>query len=993
MIIKCEAGIKMYKTRGILIFLIVFFSSIATAAQFDSGEDWKTIKTQHFRIHFPKHLEDIAQKSAAISEEVYSGLVERWSWKPWSYIEVVITDEADDSNGMATILPYNQIYLWVTPPKPDSPIAHTDDWLKMLISHELTHIIQLDGAEGFWRIPRMLLGKLIAPSGLNPRWLIEGIPQIEETRLTNAGRGRGSYSEMVVRASVVEDNFPKIDEADGINWRWPSGSGAYIYGLKFVDYLIEKYGEEKLHEMDKKVRRSPLLFAVSRQAKKVYGKNLPSLWKEWHEELKQKYSAMTKEMKSNDLTETNEVVEKKKDDQFSSPSISPDGLKLAYSISSPHHDSYIRIKDFETGEDEIVVKKKHVQQISWSPDGKRIAYSDTKRYKWYHDFNDIWIYDLEKKKQRRITKGLRARDPEFTSDGESLIFVLSDGFYDRIGIISSTEKNAKHLVMVDKPMTQFANPRFSSDGKKFAVSQHSVDDGWRIYVYNSDGSNPKRITNGKGVAIESYPSWGKGGAVFFSSDEDGIANIYSADLKKNNIKKLTNTLGGFFQPSTLDGENIYVRSYSSKGFGIGMVEIAKHEERDRIGTPLLFKAGLDPDASRGAGPDASRGAGQVEDGLRLASKNYSSIGRSLFLPRFVLPFVGYSNDAFFLGAATGSNDSLLRHLWYGGILYRTDANHLGYYFDYAYNRFRPVFTAGINEFAYGLGRLARTGDIYFEKYLTGYGAISVPFENFVASSGYYFSEHTNKTYLTSFEKPFFNLGRFAGIFFGLNYSDAKSYPASISSESGQRANLSLTVTDKALASSDENEQIVFVGDVRKYIKLFGHSVLALRLKGGMTWNDKIFQDTFVLGGAPGEGTMAANAGANYFSLRGTPYSFGSGERALLMSSEFRIPIKSVQRGIGTAPLYMRELHGALFADYGNVWSNTPDMEDFLDDFMLGVGLEFRANFVVGHALPIDGRLGYAILVVNRDRLGNVRDPITRNAAKYGVVILEFGTSF
>ena len=121
-------------------------------------------------------------------------------------------------------------------------------------------------------------------------------------------------------------------------------------------------------------------------------------------------------------------------------------------------------------------------------------------------------------------------------------------------------------------------------------------------------------------------------------------------------------------------------------------------------------------------------------------------------------------------------------------------------------------------------------------------------------------------------------------------------------------------------------------------------------------------------------------------------------RAALLSAEYRLPLFSPNRGIGTWPIFMRNAHMALFGDYGDIWSaestfKGDGLKDFFDDFFLGVGTEFRGDFVVGHGLPVTGRLGYAIIVLNRDRLGSLTEPFFGKSLKNGTLILQLGTSF
>ncbi|MFH1654965.1 MAG: hypothetical protein ABIE74_13070 [Pseudomonadota bacterium] len=1029
-----------------LIISIFIFISNAHAAFVDPSNKWQSITTKHFRINFPKRLEDTAVRSARICEEIYPGLTQRWDWKPWGLIEIILTDDSDDPNGWASVLPYNWIMLWITPPEPDDAIANYDDWLKMLISHELTHVIQLDGAEGFWRFPRVLLGKIIAPSGVTPSWMHEGLAQIEETRLTDGGRGRGSYSEMVIRSAILGDEFLPIDQATGWISKWPGGYSIYIYGLKFVDYLITTYGEDKFHQFDKRIRRSPLLFAINRQAKKVYGKTVVQLWKEWKDVLTKRYDDLKKNIEGEGLTDPTVVVEQVKYSQLRLPTLSPDGKRFVYVLTSPHHGPEIRVRDLEGGKDELLVKDKVATYFSWNPDGKKIAFSSAAKYKRYHYYYDIWMYDFETKKTKRLTTGERARDPEFIEDGKKIMFVQGKVLYDEVAVMNVPEdeekkedrnkgwekkrigrnksiaqpvkkdEESKPKIILSEPKTQFAYPRVSPDGKSFLIVRHDGKNGWRVVRYDIDGTHPKRLTTFKGMVMENHPIWHPNGKeIFYISDRNGIDNIYRYKLSDSSTRRVTNVLGGLFQPSTHDGKDIYISSYSATGFNISKVAIGSgvHDEikiKDTIYVKEFdggwIKKAEFANFEKGEKVDAKLSedlaepkAGENQTELKYKEDKYVAFGVPLFLPRFISPMISYADDTLFVTALTGGFDPLRWHNWTGGINYRTDADHLGYFFSYFYNRFRPVLGLGTYEAIAAGGVALANNQVYYEKRRTGYASLTFPFNNWGLSFGYSFSDHNPKTVLTAPQKAPLNLGYYGTVSFSFTYGDAKKYVTSISKESGRYTRLYWSMADKAFGSRANNEQIVFVGDHREYIHLGGHQVLALRAKGGITWNDKLFQNTFVMGGSVGESLFTGGSSITYFPLRGMPYSRISGERAMLLSAEYRFPIVSPERGISTWPVFLKSIHGALFTDYGNVWfpwyPDQSSFKHFFDDFLLSVGAEVRGSFVIGHALPIEGRLGYGIIIVNRGRFQDFKfkDPITGANIKDGVLILEFGTSF
>ena len=166
----------------ILTFLSFLGVSAANAASYNPKLKYRTINTEHFAIHYPAYIEDVAQRAALVAEQVYDTLEPKFEWKPWGRTQMLLTDSSDDPNGMASVLPYNWIYIRVTAPRTDSSLSDFDHWLRLLIMHEYTHILQMDQVRGVWKVPRIFLGKLISPNGMTPGWIKEGLATYEETK-------------------------------------------------------------------------------------------------------------------------------------------------------------------------------------------------------------------------------------------------------------------------------------------------------------------------------------------------------------------------------------------------------------------------------------------------------------------------------------------------------------------------------------------------------------------------------------------------------------------------------------------------------------------------------------------------------------------------------------------------------------------------------------------------------------------------------------------
>jgi outer membrane protein assembly factor BamA len=152
-----------------------------------------------------------------------------------------------------------------------------------------------------------------------------------------------------------------------------------------------------------------------------------------------------------------------------------------------------------------------------------------------------------------------------------------------------------------------------------------------------------------------------------------------------------------------------------------------------------------------------------------------------------------------------------------------------------------------------------------------------------------------------------------------------------------------------------------------------------------------------MGGAVGEGSLATSGSYTYFPFRGLPVSALIGTRAMLFSAEYRFPMIDILRGLGTVPFFFKDISGAVLVDYGNAWNAHQDGCDkfstFFSEFLMSTGVELRGDFYIGHGLPVQGRIGYAIVVVNRDRIAWLKDPILGDSIRNGMFILTLGTSF
>jgi Zn-dependent protease with chaperone function len=166
----------MRRLSSLLVLLAILAWAFPAQARFDPRFSWRTIETAHFRVHYHNGLEAIAPRAAEIAEEAHRQLAPALLWQPADKTELVLADVSDLPNGMATPFPYNRMVIYLTPPL-EQPFSLTgrEDWLRLVIVHEYTHILHLDAAHRLPAWLRRVLGRTYFPNALQPQWLIEGL--------------------------------------------------------------------------------------------------------------------------------------------------------------------------------------------------------------------------------------------------------------------------------------------------------------------------------------------------------------------------------------------------------------------------------------------------------------------------------------------------------------------------------------------------------------------------------------------------------------------------------------------------------------------------------------------------------------------------------------------------------------------------------------------------------------------------------------------------
>ncbi|HEY4485250.1 MAG TPA: hypothetical protein VI702_02845, partial [Nitrospiria bacterium] len=861
---------------------------------------------------------------------------------------LVLIDHQDATFGAATPFPNNSIYISLTPP-PENPVPFLvgfDDWLRDVITHEYTHILQLDMNTGFPSVMRTIFGRqpvpfLIfnsaIPNILQPDWLIEGLATYEETATGVSDRRDNAYADMLLRMAVLEDRFPTLDQAGGRE-TWPGHQIQYLFGARFYDYIARRFGEGVLKELSLEYSDNVIPFFVGTTGRQILGQSYDSLWENWKAELKIRYDQQQEQLKSEGVTSTAPITDR--GDYNLGPRVSPDGRRVAYTALNPHNYPTVRMVDLHDGGDHPLARRNVGFTASWSPDGGKLAFSQLEVYRNYSEYSDLYLFDLSKENLKRLTYGARLRDPDFHPDGTRVVCVENRLGENRLTIHHLDTGQQESLDWTGKDLL-FTHPRWSPDGKFVAVSawKNGLQD-----IALLDMENKKVSMTLMDRSQDLTPVWSPDGTyMLFSSDRTGVYNVFAYAIETGELFQVTNVLGGAFTPEvTPDGTEIIFSYYSSRGFD-------------------LHRMAWDPTSWRkveGTLEDRTEAPMTQETRVPLNASSYSPW--PTLRPRFWTPIFGSDESGSQIGAATGGADVLGRHRFDAVALYGTATHRPAFSLQYENDSFYPTLHAGISGLAVVHPDLLidaqRQESDYWERQIRldlDTTLSRLLFESHQSvTAGYRAERFSGLTEIPSGAIPP-EEGNMRGLRLSWRLGTSKEYGFSISREDGRQIVISHEWLNHRLGSDfDQNRTIT---SWHEYQGLpWQHHVLAARLTGALATGDRLTQGAFQAGG-PTFAEEVVDPEQTEFFLRGYPSRLLRGRKAALGTLEYRLPLQNIEHGISTWPFFFQRTHAAFFYDIGNAW----DKDTKLADFHRGIGIEIKMDMVLGHLLPLRLRLGLA----------------------------------
>ena len=925
--------------RWAAVGVLLLGATVAAAAnRYDPRLRFRTISTSRFDIHFHQGEEALARRLAGFVEAA-AAEVDAAVGAAVGRVQIILVDQHDLSNGWATPIPYNTIEITAAAPPAESAIGNTEDWLRLVFVHEYAHIAHLSRAGGWIQGLRRGFGRfpLLFPNLYQPIWAIEGLATWQESRVTHEGRVRaGDFRLWLDRASAAHRLEP-IDRANGGNVDWPGGNGPYLYGAYFHEYLSERYGADAVKRLAAETgRRLPYL--GSRAYKKVFGRSLGQLWNDFER---------SAEATARAAADSRSIRLTRQGFRVSSPRLRADG-HLFYSSITPH--GFPALMELAPDGTARTVTTRYLGgALAFA--GDRLVLDELDLVRSVALQSDIYIVDPRSGHRRRATYERRAADPDVSRDGRVVCTIqMADRRALATFALPGPDVYAAPQVLVSEPDVEFAGPRWSPDGRAIVAERRPRGGAATIAIVDPFTHAVRTIASLPGGRAGS-PVWTPDGAsVFFSAAVgDEPFRIYQVVVATGAISRLEGTGASAQSPDVSpDGRRVVFVGYTADGYDLFALDLTGAEW-----TPVT-------PAPAGAPSSAPVSSGDPND----TGVPYSP-WRTL-APTFWTPTIESDGDELVVGAATGTADALGRHGYAIEAGWSARARP-DWQIAYAYDRWRPTLFAAFSDDTDPW----RDGTVRTRELDAG---LLLPFQRVRSSQSVIAALHVGRDdyECPACERPVLASIERRSLRSGYAFGNAHEFGYSISAEEGLRAAMTIEPSRAHMDGQtrlEDGNGFALTLDVRKYRGLGPpHAVVAVRAAAAAFWGDAAAEQLF---SASGNGPQLAGLGFGSDAiglLRGFGEDAITGTRAAVVNVDYRIPLIRIDRGVGTIPLFVRSLHGAVFADAGHAWRGAARWGDVSS----AIGVELSADTVVGFGLPLAMTAGISL---RRDGVARDRDVV------------------
>ena len=893
--------------------------------------DWRILRGPHVDLYYYPAEADLAPAALAYAEASYDTLAVQFGHDVAERIPLVVYASHTDFE-QTNILPF-------TPPE---GLLGATDFLKRRVSmpfrgsfaefrhtlrHELVHVFQLDlQAEAYLQAPRHSRFQF-------PLWWTEGLAELWSS-------GQDARDEMVLRDLTLSGRLPQLRQLT-----WVTSGIVYPLGGQIHRWLADVYGDWRVATMYKEQNRHDSFEAAIHA---VYGRTLDQLSDEFQLAMRRSYYP------SADSLAPLTVLGRKVAELAVKPTFLPDtnGGSGGVAYVSPAN-GYVTIyrRGLDSGQTRTVVTAgRRAEMESFHPFDSRMDASRPGLLLFiarHGDRDALVVWDLERGKvggRYQFTELVSMLSPQWMPDGRSI--VLSGLSESGVSDIYRVHLPEGRLEPLTADRYQDLDPTPGPDGRRIVFASDRAPDGLEgaanLFLLNLDSRRISPLTAGRWK--DEAPAWAADGRIYFTSDRDGVLNVFSVDTLGAGRRETSAWSGAFDGVPLPDGSGLLVGGFHDLNWNLYRYPVDTLARKERFT--------LEP-------PDTVANWSWLAFGDTAGSVNAK---REPYRSRMTLDFA--AGDAVLVpgyGGAQGiyfvMSDLLGDNMLFGS-LGSFQGRRLG------------SIISNINASAVYLNRSRRVnwgvgafrtkgrnfeGDRFVAYEETAYGALGTiryPLSRFRRVEATIIAEHSDRVDFTLPVDEPRRIGWIASHL--LSYVHDNSLWVNSGPIDGGRFSLTAGLSNDF--TNSRFDSYLVSADWRRYLRLGRRSTWALRAYGFYSGGDRPRRTN--IGGSLG--------------LRGYPqFGYIVGSEAYMANQEIRFPLLThLTLGTPFGDLGLPEIQGALFTDVGKTTFETSSDRAVLGSygisFRLALGPLAVLRLDVGRRFASDDFEGYGLAPDQRD---------------------------
>lgn len=853
--------------------------------------DWKILRTEHFDIYYYPEMKELAEQGAFFAEEAYRHHESKFNHSLGHRVPLIFYSSHlhfQQTNTIGGFIPegvggfFEFLKGRVVIPS-DGSLSR----FRHVIRHELVHVFMHS------KINRVMTDHRIPQDRMPPLWFTEGLAEAWSTEPDD-------QSEMLIRDAVLNNYLVPLQNIEAIYGTFLM----YKQGQYILDYIAERYGEDKLLMLMENFWRH---VSFSDVMKATIGKDYREFDEEWIYALKKRYYPV---LATSDFTGQASTAVVKKGFNTKPVFFNNNGRREVYYIANYTGYTSIYKVDLEKTDDEeyepqLVIQGEksndfeafHVFQSKLDISREGILAFVTKK----GETDALHLYHAVEQRMVRTVQFenlVVIASPSWSADGKRIVFAANDksGRMD-IYVYDFSREALERLT--DDPYDD-RDPVWTPDESAVIFSSdrtpRGIEQNYNLFSVHTGAKTIAHVTaGGKNYYSPSFSPDGK--FLTFTSNEDGAQNIWAIAADEMHapdvtMKQITRFTNAAFDPRWTDKNEILFAGFENFGFKIYLIPDAPRT----IDTTSVIRTVAHVSAVASWQPQS------VEGDTTVSFVDYEG-DYSLDIAQSVV-----STDPVFgtTGGAAMAISDLLGNDQYYFLLYNNaqSSDEFLESFNIAVTRVslgqRMNFATGIFHFSGRRYDLTDPDLYYYERAFGGYFVLSYPLSKF--------QRIESGIQLNNSDKE---------LFFGYRPRKALILSNSISFIHDNSLWLQTGPIDgsrflfTAAYTSDVQYGNVgyysFIGDYRVYNRINLRTALASRFTVMM--NEGKEARRFFMGGS--------------WDLRGWPRWSIRGKKLWIMSHEFRFPfvdqfaIKFPFGNVGFG-----SFRGALFFDSGSAWDNT-----------------------------------------------------------------------